>query len=373
MFKVADYLIQSQDPQAGGACLRPLDTRGDGSAASSALVLGGALLRIARARLGGRLAGVHVNMAERLSLVRKSAVVMACRALGVPVVLHLHAAQLHHFYRSLPSPLQWLTRWVFSLAPCCVVLGEASRRFVTGELGVPAARVRVLINGVPEPATRRRRPDAMHHVLFVGNLSRRKGVSELLQALARPGFDPVHTRVCIAGGGDVQGYRRQARALGLDGWVQFEGWAPQWRVGQLMAQADVLVLPSHDEGLPLVILEALAHGVAVLCTPVGEIAATLRDGQEALFVPPGDAPALAAQLQRLLRDAGLRQRLERQGRALYEAQFSMQRFFEGVARIHRDTFGVCAALAKAQACNSGDAAAHTPPHPTALPQEEPAS
>ncbi|HSV46612.1 MAG TPA: glycosyltransferase family 4 protein, partial [Ramlibacter sp.] len=285
MFKVADYLIQAQDFQtpAHAAQLRPLDTRGGGHPAFSAWVLLTAMARLLSARLQGALAGVHVNMAERLSLWRKSALVAWCRLLGIPVVLHLHAAQLHHFYAALPRPLQRLTRWVFSLPASVVVLGHASRSFVTETLGVPPERVEIVVNGVPEPQERRRRAAAggVQRVLFVGNLSERKGVSDLLQALARPGFDPARLRVSFAGGGDVEGYEAKARALGVDRFVRFVGWADQRKVAQLMAAADVLVLPSYDEGLPLVILEALAHGMAVVCSPVGEIPAELSDGVNA--------------------------------------------------------------------------------------------
>jgi hypothetical protein len=132
MYKVADYLIQAQaDPTPGEAArLRPLDTRGDRNSLWSLWVLSTALARLVRGRLSGELVGVHVNMAERLSLFRKSAVVVVSHGLGLPVVLHLHAAQLHHFYRRLPSPLQAFTRWTFSLADQVVVLGSESRRFV---------------------------------------------------------------------------------------------------------------------------------------------------------------------------------------------------------------------------------------------------
>ncbi|RYY81527.1 MAG: glycosyltransferase, partial [Comamonadaceae bacterium] len=270
MYKVADYLIQSQAKHtpAHAAQLRALDTRGGGSAVSSSWVLLSALAKLARGRVSGRLAGVHVNMAERLSLVRKSAIVIASRALGLPVVLHLHAAQLHHFYRALPLPLQRLTRWVFSLPASVVVLGATARRFVIEELYVDARRVEVVINGVPEPAQRRagRAAGAPRRVLFLGNLSERKGVSDLLQALALPGFDGAGVEVVVAGGGDVAGYQARARSLGLGDSVRFPGWCDQQQVARMMAEADVLVLPSYDEGLPLVILEALAHGVAVVCT-----------------------------------------------------------------------------------------------------------
>jgi glycosyltransferase involved in cell wall biosynthesis len=344
MYKVADYLIQSQaaDTPAHAAQLRPLDTRGGGSALSSLWVLATAVGKLVRGRLSGKLAGVHVNMAERLSLWRKSTIVVACRALGIPVVLHLHAAQLHHYYRALPAPLRPLVRWVFSLPASVVVLGVAARRFVTLELQVPERRVEIVINGVPEPAALRapRAPDHVPRVLFLGNLSERKGVSDLLAALAQPHFDAGPLEVVLAGGGDIAGYQAKARNLGLEDTVRFAGWCDQQQVAELMARTDVLVLPSYDEGLPLVILEALAHGVAVVCTPVGEIPAVLTDGVTACFVTPGDVPGIATTLSNVLRQPELLESLGRDGRALYERRFALHRFFASVARIHQRHFGI---------------------------------
>lgn len=377
MFKVADYLIQSQaePPPPGHARLVPLDTRGGGSAAHSLWVLLTALGKLVAGRWNGRLAGVHVNMAERLSLFRKGAVVAGARLLGIPVILHLHAAQLHHFYRKLPAPLQALTRGIFALASHCIVLGDSARAFVADELRVPPHKISVVINGVPAPRVARRTPraEAPQRVLFLGNLSERKGVSDLLHALATPGLGE-RLQVSFAGGGDIASYRALAERLGLaiteardrtgagdggngGGFVRFEGWADQAKAGALLAAADVLVLPSYDEGLPLVILEALANGVAVLCTPVGEIPSVLSDRVDAVFVPPGDVPAIAAALHRLLNDEVLRQRLERNGRALYEAQFSMQRFFGNIAALHRQIFGTAAAAARAAAPAHADTTA----------------
>lgn len=345
MFKVADYLIQAQSPITGPgfAELRPLDTRGGSRAIYSIWVLASALGKLVRGRVGGRLAGVHVNMAERLSLFRKGLVVVVAHALGLPVVLHLHAAQLHHFYRALPRPLQWLTRWMFSLPRACIVLGLEAKRFVTQELKVPADKVQIVINGVPEPtvARRRARESGKQRVLFLGNLSERKGVSDLLRALALPGFLRERLEVSIAGGGDIKSYQGQAERLGIDDFVRFEGWVDQNKAAYLLANADVLTLPSYDEGLPLVILEALANGVAVVCTPVGEIPGVLTDGVDACFVHAGDANSVAEGLQKVLDQPGLRELLERNGRLVYERHFSLGGFFASVARIHRQQFGIC--------------------------------
>ena len=342
MFKVTDYLIQSQAADPGDAAqLRPLDTRGGSRAVFSMLVLLTALAKILWGRIAGRLAGVHVNVAERLSLVRKGAIIAACHALGVPVVAHLHA-RMQPFYAGLPKPLQRLTRWVFGQADAVVVIGPVARRFVIQELGVPAERVEIVINGVPAATERRRirKPDAVQRVLFLGNLSPLKGVNDLLAALAVPGLDRERVEVTIAGGGNVDGYRALARRLGVADFARLPGWCDQATTARLLANADVLVLPSYEEVLPLVVLEAMANGVAVVCTAVGEIPSLLTDGVEVLYVKPGAIDELAAALRKLLSQPQLREKLEHNGRALYERQFSLARFFTAVARVHQRAFGV---------------------------------
>lgn len=346
MFKVADYLIQSQVAPAPRqhARLVALDTRGGRGALFSMWVLMTALLKLVAGRVNGQLVGVHVNMAERLSVFRKGSIVALARLLGIPVILHLHAAQLHHFYRDLPAPLRSLTRWIFSLADHCLVLGQTSREFVIHELKVPAEKVEIVINGVPPPTLPRRirhREDP-RRILFLGNLSERKGVSDLLHALAIHGFSH-NLAVSLAGGGDIAGYQTLAEELGIASFVRFEGWADQTKAAELMAAADVLVLPSYDEGLPLVILEALANSVAVVCTPVGEIDSVLSNGVNAHFVTPGDINEIAAGLHKVLNDDAFRLRLEQNGRAIYEAQFSMAQFFANIAASHRRVFGIAAA------------------------------
>lgn len=348
MYKVADYLIQAQASQTPrhAAQLRPLDTRGPGSAWASFGMLGKALWQIARGRFDRRLAGVHVNMAERLSMFRKGVIVATCRALRVPVVIHLHA-QTRTFYRSLPGVGQSLVRWMFSLASNVIVIGSGPRRFVVDELGVDPSKVSIVINGVPGPAQAPQRAiaaDGIRRVLFVGRLCEPKGVSDLLKALAKASFDRSKVEVTFAGNGDVAGYQAMARELGIDGFVNFPGWCNQDQVDALMKKSDLLVLPSHDEVLPLVVLEALANGVAVVCTPVGELPMVLSDGENACFVPVGDVDKLAQTLGEELNDDERLLALGRRGRELYEQQFSLQRFFTSVARVHQRQFGISGRL-----------------------------
>jgi glycosyltransferase involved in cell wall biosynthesis len=329
-----------------------LDTRGDGSAFVSLGMLAIALGRIFKGRVSGRLVGVHVNMAERLSLFRKAVVIGWARALGLPVVLHLHAAQLPQFYSGLISPLAWLVRWAFAKATRVVVLGEAAQDFVIGVLRVPEDRMRIVINGVPQPSVVRRLDrdaGALKRLLFLGNLSERKGLSDLIAAIAKAHIFQTGAAIAtIAGSGDIVGYSAKALAAGVTSKVSFVGWADQQKAASLMADADVLVLPSYDEGLPLVILEALANGVAVICTPVGEIPNQLVNGKEAVFVTPGDVGALARAIDAVLESPETRRGLEEDGRALYERKFSLDQFADSIAEVHRTCFGIASRSPKTQ-------------------------
>ena len=346
MFKVADYLIQAQSSGEveGHATLKPLDTRGGRSAAYSAWMMLTAIYKLIVGKATGRLRGVHVNMAERLSLFRKGIIIFVCRSLGIPVVLHLHAAQLHHFYKDLPRGIQGMTRWFFSMANHCIVLGHAAEAFVINELKMPPHKVSIVINGVPTASVPRRTrvPEMPYKVLFLGNLSERKGVSDLLKAVSNLGFLQERLIVSMAGGGDIETYTAKASSLGISNIVRFEGWSDQDKAAILLAEADVLILPSYDEGLPLVILEALANGVAVICTPVGEIPSVLTDGLNALFVMPGDIDGIAKGITNIIDDEELRVRLENNGKAIYDSQFSISQFFSSVSRIHQSIFAISA-------------------------------
>jgi glycosyltransferase involved in cell wall biosynthesis len=190
---------------------------------------------------------------------------------------------------------------------------------------------------------------APKRLLFLGNLSERKGVSDLIAAIAKAHvFETGYAVATFAGSGDIAGYSAKAEAAGITSKVSFVGWADQQKAASLMADADVLVLPSYDEGLPLVILEALANGVAVICTPVGEIPNELVEGKEAMFVLPGDVIALASAIDAVLENPETRRALEKGGRDLYEREFSLDQFADSIAEVHRTCFGVASRSLKAK-------------------------
>jgi glycosyltransferase involved in cell wall biosynthesis len=127
--------------------------------------------------------------------------------------------------------------------------------------------------------------------------------------------------------------RRFVSEHGLQSRVRFAGWLQGADLEAQLAGHDVLVLPSWEEGLPNAMIEAMAAGLAVVASAVGNIPDVVADEREALLVPARDPQALSAALLRVLTDAPLRDRLQRAGHVLAAAQFAVEPAMRRLAAI----------------------------------------
>jgi glycosyltransferase involved in cell wall biosynthesis len=298
-----------------------IDTRGPGGVLSGAFWFLAALLRFLAAR---RVDVVHLHMSTRGSVVRKCLLTWVSVALRRPVIVHMHGADFFPSFDSLSPLWQRQVGMALRQARHVVVLGELWRRFLLERAGLAEAHVSVVRNGVPAcPLGVGHQRDGPVHVLFLGRLGARKGVPELLASLGSQAMEPLSWRATLAGDGEVAQFAGQAARAGLGGRIDFPGWLDSAQAARLMASADMLVLPSYHEALPMAVAEALAAGVPVLTTPVGVISEILRHGENALLVPPGDVPALTEALVRLVSDPALRTRIGEAGHAVFRAELDV--------------------------------------------------
>lgn len=343
MGRVKDYILSFDDDGTIPMEFRPLVTRDYRGFCASLWLTAKAVGTIWDTQLTGRLGLVHINLGDKASALRKGVVTLLARASGATVVVHLHAVELEAGWRKSSVFVQWLIGLPFRLASTNIVLGDNWRDWLVDDLGVPLDRVDVLANGVPVPPYQgrdHRAPRAAVHLLFLGNLLERKGVSDLIAALAALRGDLPRWRLTFAGGGDLPGYREAVKNAGLEDRVDFLGWVDQESAQELLAAADVLVLPSYHEGLPLVILEALGAGTPVITTSVGAIPQFIKAERDALIVVPGERGQLATALSRLIGNSALRQEVCDRGRETYEQVFSLAAFRANLFDIYRKRLGI---------------------------------
>ena len=338
--RLMSYVLALLEPQK--IQVHHIDSRGRSSRPILSI---GPLLRACAALVADKARGnvdvVHINMSYRGSTIRKGVVAWTCRALRIPVVLHLHTCEYEEFYRRLPSPLQRAARATFLRADHVVVLGRVWESFVVDELRVPRRRVTVLYNASPGPADigfrKSRATREGIRLLFVGRLGARKGVADLLTALSRVGADSGDWVLTLAGDGDIEKAKDLARELGIFHRITFTGWLDSPGVHDLLKSSHVLILPSYAEGMPMAIVEAFAFGVAVIASSVGAIPELVVDRKSGLLVSPGDIDALEQAIRDLCTDDELRESLARSGRGTWESRLEIGQYTERIIEIWRET------------------------------------
>ncbi len=171
-------------------------------------------------------------------------------------------------------------------------------------------------------------------VLFVGRLDAVKGGPLLLEAFARIAGQHPEARLDIIGdGAERPGLEARAAALGLTERVSFHGFLPQDAVARQMEASDMLILPSFAEGVPVVLMEAMASRLPVIASRVAGVQELVTDGVSGFVVAPGDLAGLAQRLDRLMADPALCARMGAAGRETVAAAFDIAAEAAWLARI----------------------------------------
>ncbi len=272
----------------------------------------------------------HVHTASWLSFYRRAADVAAARLLGSRVILHIHGGSFLRFCESA-SPLgRHVIKWTLRAADRVIALSPDFLKPLAAVAG--AERLRVIPNGVdlslfgrragPRRADPRRAvgipPDA-HVILFMGTLLGRKGILDLARALGDVAGSDSKALLIIAGPegepGVVARLVEIVKRTRVEQHVRLMGPVGGDLRINLFLSADVFVLPSYSENMPMSVLEAFASGLPVVGTPVGCVPDMVAEGINGYLVNPGDPGALADRLLALLGDKDLRQRMGEANRA----------------------------------------------------------
>lgn len=302
--------------------VRYLASHVDGSPWAKARVAAGAIAATLALCLRARPAVMHAHCASRASFLRKSLLLLIARACGSRTVYHLHGGGFREFAGVEAGPvLRWWIRHTLENSSVVIALSEAWAGHVLAF--APRARVVVVPNSVPLPAPA---PEAEEEgrILFLGRVEAAKGAFELLEAVAvlAPTFPGL---VLVLGGeGELAAVRHRAHELGIAAHLALPGWIGQEDKAAELARAAIFCLPSHAEGVPMAMLEAMAAGKAVVVSAVGGIPDTVADGVNGVLVPPRNVSALAGALATLLADRALRQRLGTAARATIAERFSTE-------------------------------------------------
>jgi glycosyltransferase involved in cell wall biosynthesis len=296
------------------------------------------LVKVLRQTVRGRAQIVHIHTCALFSFWRDVGHALAVRMLGRKVIWHIHDGTFAAFLGEGPALKRRLIRWALRMGSAVIVLSEISRR----SLAPLAAglRWRVVPNGVAVPEQPARQTDSTVRFLFLGNLTRRKGAFDLVDAAEAAFKQGASAEFHLAGGEVEPGQRdellRHIKGLSCRECIRLLGVLAGAAKERALAESHCVVLPSYAEGLPMAILEGMAYGRAIIATRVGAIPELITDGREGFLIEPGDVSALAERMTRLSDDAHLARRMGLAARERVERDHSLEVMVQRIAAIYSE-------------------------------------
>jgi glycosyltransferase involved in cell wall biosynthesis len=302
-------------------------------------------VRFFRALFHNRPDIIHLHTSQGLAWLKDSFFVLVGKAYACHVVLHVHAADFGALYGQWPRPVKGYTRRIMRMADVVIAVSTEWEKRLADI--VPSNQVHVFRNCVAVDAVPRRHTYASRNeakALFLGSVGPRKGAFDLLEAMGLLKLKDCFLHLLVAGyeerKGDLLRARKRLEELHLEGMCELVGTVHGDRKTQLLTEATMFVLPSHHEGLPIAILEALAAGLAVVATPVGGIPEVVRDGYNGFLVNPGDVQALAEKLTLLTTTPHLCEVMGQRSRELAEKEFDAKVYSKRLVDLYSSWMGV---------------------------------
>lgn len=244
---------------------------------------------------------VHIHAASYNSFKRKGIFIRLAKILKMKIVFHVHGGAFKEFYKNNSAAVTA----VFSSVDVIVALSDSWRLFFIDHIG--HSKVIIVENVVSPPTLLKVKDDDLIHFLFLGELGKNKGIYDLFEAISE-NYGALEGRVKfhIGGNGEVNKVRQHIRALGLEDMVISEGWVSGENKIHLLNLADVYILPSYNEGLPISILEAMSYKLPIISTPVGGIPEVVTQDENGLLVSPGDKHAIGEAILKMTMDEKFR-------------------------------------------------------------------
>ncbi|BDI19620.1 polysaccharide biosynthesis protein [Nostoc cf. commune SO-36] len=251
---------------------------------------------------------VQLQISQHGSVLRQGIMALLAWIFSKPIILHAHGSQFHLFYAGLPNWIKKLVNWIFCKCQRLIVLSESWKSFYIENLGLKPEQVVVFYNPVKIPAeVPHRSVSKKVNLLFLGRIGQRKGAFDLIKAFSiLPTEYKTRSSMIMAGDGDIEQARNLVTTLNLEDYIKLPGWIGSDDRDILLTEADVFVLPSYNEGLPLSMLEAMAWELAVVVTPVGGIPEIVTQSENGLIVNPGNVEELADTVKSLIENEALR-------------------------------------------------------------------
>ena len=277
---------------------------------------------------------IHIHGSDVVSLKRKYIYFKLASLFNSKLILHFHGASFLDQF--LKTSTFWKNRIleIFEKVDVVICLSNSWRLEIKNIS--PHSNVVVIPNSVKLPLlTNRINNSEIVTILFLGLIGERKGIFDLIKVFRLLLKDGNNIALNIGGNGNIKDLLSLINDLGIERHVDYLGWVSEEERDRLFRNADIFVLPSYGEGMPMSILEAMSYSVPVISTLVGGIPELIEDGETGVLVNSGDLDMLYKKMNDLIHNEKYRKTLGENGRMKIEKHYNIADHIQKIDNIYQ--------------------------------------
>jgi glycosyltransferase involved in cell wall biosynthesis len=261
---------------------------------------------------------VHIHISQPTTVKRKALFLWFAKQANKRIIVHFHAYNVEETILGKTSKkyLQF-----FTTSDKVIVLSSWWKQQLVDVLNVSASKINILQN--PCPQVNEVRGVKENFILYAGTIDQRKGYVDLIRSFSVIAPKYPNWKLVLAGNGEVENAKSLSNELNIETQVDFVGWIFGEKKDKIFRKARIFCLPSYAEGFPMAVLDAWAYGLPVITTPVGGIPDVAVDGENMLLFNPGDVNKLAENIEILITDTDIRERISQASLAFAKGQFNI--------------------------------------------------
>lgn len=277
---------------------------------------------------------VHVHTSFGGSFCRKSVIIKIASMSKIPIVNHVHGADFEEFYEKKNQNEKNKIKKIYNDCAITIALSEEWKEKLATI--VPKESIRVVENyGVlHQDAINERsvKPNGCC-ILFLGFVCERKGCFDIPAIIENVCRKIPNARFVIGGSGEIEKVKEKVNPLYRDN-VEFPGWIRGEQKEQYLKEADVFLLPSYNEGMPMAILDAMGYALPIVSTTVGGISKIVREGVNGYLYLPGDSAGMASAIIEFITDDDKRIKAGQASAEIVGSTYSLQKNINKIEKIY---------------------------------------
>ena len=246
---------------------------------------------------------VHFHTAEKNSFWRKTALMEIAYFFNKKVIMHMHGATFKDFYSNASEVVQKRILLKIQKMHKIIVLSNSWQEWFIS-IGISPQKIAIINNIICHPRVHPTNSNSTKiHLLFLGEIGDRKGIFDILKTIYENHvYFSQRIVFKIGGNKNEDKLKERIKEYHLEDFVCFEGWVSGEKKEELLSWADIYILPSFNEGLPIGILEAMSYNCAIIASSVGGIPDIITHNKNGMLVAPGNTCEIYQALKLLIDD-----------------------------------------------------------------------